>query len=96
MLRLCRRRGRGYRKKLTLLALWGYVEADFLREYGVRLAETLPRMGWHEFSALLAGLSPDSALARNWKPLPQSGKQAAATFWEMLSEGAGPHQYTPH
>lgn len=83
------RRGGGRGKKLTLLALWGYVEADFLREYGVRLAEALPHMGWREFRNLLAGLSPDSALHRHWRTIPQSGRQAASAFWEGVA-GAAP------
>ena len=68
-----------------MLALWGYVEADFLREYGVRLAGALPHMGWREFQNLLAGLGPDSALHRHWNDIPQTGPQAAATFWGMLA-----------
>lgn len=61
------------------------MEADFLREYGVRLAEALPHMGWHEFRNLLSGLSPDSALHRHWRDIPQTGRQAADDFWGMLA-----------
>ena len=68
-----------------LLALWGYIEADFLREYGMHLAEELPRMGWHEFRNLLRGLSPDSALHRHWREIPQSGRQAASAFWQAIN-----------
>lgn len=61
------------------------MEADFLREYGVRLAEELPHMGWRQFKNLLCGLSPDSALHRHWRVLPQSGRQAAGAFWSALA-----------
>lgn len=61
------------------------MEADFLREYGVRLAEALPRMGWREFKNLLSGLSPDSALHRHWRAIPQTGRRAAASFWSALA-----------
>ena len=49
-----------------MLAVWGYVEADFRRDYGISLVHDLPHMSWREFKALLDGLSPYGALAANY------------------------------
>ena len=49
-----------------MLAVWGYVEADFRRDYGISLVRDLPHMSWREFKALLDGLSPHGALAANY------------------------------
>jgi hypothetical protein len=38
------------------------VEADFQREYRLDLVEALDRLTWRKFLALVAGLSPQSAL----------------------------------
>ena len=61
------------------------MEADFRREYGIRLREELARMGWNEFKNLLANLSPDCALHRRWRETPQTGRAAAVDFWQALS-----------
>lgn len=61
------------------------MEADFLREYGIRLSAELPRMGWREFKNLLMGLGPDSALHRHWRQVPQTGRQAAQAFWQGVA-----------
>ena len=47
----------------------------------MHLAIELPRMGWHEFRNLLRGLGPDSALHRNWRVQPRTGRAAADDFW---------------
>lgn len=55
----------------------------------MRLAEELPRMGWHEFRNLIRGLSPDSALCRNRQAQPRSGRTAAADFWQAVAGVGG-------
>ena len=49
-----------------MLAVWGYIEADFRRDYGIRLVDELPRMSWREFTVLLNGLSPHGAVATHY------------------------------
>ena len=49
-----------------MLAVWGYIEADFRRDYGIRLVDELPRMSWREFTVLLSGLSPHGAVAAHY------------------------------
>jgi hypothetical protein len=39
------------------------VEADFRREYNIRLVSALSRMSWREFIVLVRGLGPHSATA---------------------------------
>ena len=46
-----------------MLAVWGYIEADFQRDYGLNLAVSLPHMSWRRFKILLHGLSPWGAVA---------------------------------
>lgn len=36
------------------------IEADFQRDYGLDLGDTLETMSWRRFCALLVGLSPGS------------------------------------
>ena len=55
----------------------------------MHLATELPRMGWHEFSTLLRGLGPDSALHRNWQTLPRTGRAAANDFWLGVAAAGG-------
>jgi hypothetical protein len=43
-----------------VLENWGYVEADFQREYHIDLSKELTRMGWRRFKTLLRGLSTNS------------------------------------
>lgn len=73
--------------------MWGYVEADFRRDYGIRLNDEIPRMSWREFKTLLNGLSPWGALATNYeKELKKqrledkdAQKAQAETFWAQLA-----------
>lgn len=37
------------------------IEADYLREYGIRLPEVFYTMSWRQFIMLFSGLSKDSA-----------------------------------
>lgn len=38
-----------------------FIEADFLREYGIDLSERLDSMTWRQFNVLMRGLSRNSA-----------------------------------
>lgn len=46
--------------------MWGFIEADFRRDYGLCLCEALPHMSWREFKVLLDGLSPWGAVAMRY------------------------------
>ena len=49
-----------------MLAVWGYIEADFRRDYQINLVQSLPLMSWREFNVLLNGLNPYGALASHY------------------------------
>lgn len=79
-----------------MLAVWGYIEADFRRDYGIRLVDELPRMSWREFTVLLSGLSPHGAVAAHYDEALKSqreeeerakGKPGAAVqaFWSGIA-----------
>ena len=79
-----------------MLAVWGYIEADFRRDYGIRLVDELPRMSWREFTVLLGGLSPHGAVAAHYDEALKSqreeeerakGKPGAAVqaFWSRIA-----------
>jgi len=79
-----------------MLAVWGYVEADFRRDYGIRLREDLPRMSWREFKNLLDGLSPFGAVASHYEAELKKqrleeqrtngkGAAAASRFWNQIT-----------
>ena len=40
------------------------IVSSFSKEYGIRLSHELKRMKWREFSSLVSGLGPDTALGR--------------------------------
>lgn len=63
--------------------MWGYVEADFQRDYGINLVSELPRMSWRRFRVLLNGLSPYGALASHYE---EAAKRQSA---EDAREGGG-------
>lgn len=76
--------------------MWAHVEADFRRDYGIRLPDELPRMSWREFSVLLRGLNPHGALACNYgrearslreagPKSPEEARAEAARFWSAAS-----------
>lgn len=46
-----------------MLHIWDAVEADFMRDYNIRLVEQLDRMTWRLFLVLLNNLSPYGAVA---------------------------------
>ena len=46
-----------------MLHIWDAVEADFLRDYGIRLVEQLDQMTWRLFKVLMDNLSPNGAVA---------------------------------
>lgn len=88
-----------------MLAVWGYIEADFRRDYGIRLVSELPRMSWREFKTLLNGLSPWGALATHYDAelkkqraedddeAAVSGRKAeAASFWTMVTNVSKPKE----
>lgn len=76
--------------------MWGYVEADFRRDYDVRLCDELPHMSWREFKVLLNGLSPWGAVATHYdseakrvrledddaRPAPSA---AITSFWQGVA-----------
>lgn len=80
-----------------MLAMWGDVEADFRRDYGIRLCEELPRMSWREFQILLSGLSPHGAVAAHYDAVakrerlrmereqPELAGKVAGSFWTQLA-----------
>lgn len=79
-----------------MLAVWAYVEADFRRDYGIRLTEELPHMSWREFKTLLNGLSPYGAVAAHYEEAlkeqkardartEQGAKEAASRFWQSVA-----------
>lgn len=83
-------------KKLNLLAVWGYVEADFRRDYGICLTRELPHMSWREFKNLLDGLSPFGAVASHYEAELKKqqlqeqrtngqGAAAASRFWNQIT-----------
>ncbi|WP_409264024.1 hypothetical protein [Lysinibacillus irui] len=41
---------------------WALIEADFQREYGLNLEESIDQISWRRFLILILGLSPNSAL----------------------------------
>lgn len=41
-----------------MLHVWDAIEADFLRDYGIRLVEHLDAMTWRYFLVLVNNLSP--------------------------------------
>lgn len=43
---------------------WDLIVSSFQSQYGIRLTRELKGMKWSEFSALLVGISPDTALGR--------------------------------
>ena len=76
--------------------MWSYVEADFRRDYGIRLVTELPLMSWREFKILLDGLSPWGSLATNYerelkkqreREEQNSDKPSSAEtgFWNMIA-----------
>jgi len=64
--------------------VWGYVESDFRRDYGIRLTESLPHMSWREFRVLLDGLSPYGAVAAHYKDAMKAQRE------EEAKNGDGP------
>lgn len=46
-----------------MLHIWDAIEADFLRDYGIRLVEQLDHMSWRYFLTLANNLSPWGAAA---------------------------------
>lgn len=81
--------------------MWAYVEADFRRDYGIKLSDDLPNMTWREFQALLKGLSPWGAVASNYESEMKrvrleneraSGSPSAnaLTFWQKMASMGKP------
>ena len=82
--------------------MWGYVEADFRRDYGIRLCDELPRMSWREFQALLSGLSPWGAMASHYEQVAKverlrmqdedvgQGRGGADAFWSQVATVSRP------
>lgn len=46
-----------------MLHIWDAIEADFLRDYRIRLVEQLSSMSWRYFLVLLNNLTPYGAVA---------------------------------
>lgn len=46
-----------------MLHMWDAGEADFIRDYGIRLVERIDTMTWRQFLVLLHNLSPGGAVA---------------------------------
>lgn len=77
--------------------MWQYVEADFQRDYGIDLAQELPKMSWRKFWVLLAGLNPYGAVASHYDEAlkeqraqeisdnPDAAQQNANAFWRNVA-----------
>lgn len=46
-----------------MLHIWDAIEADFMRDYRIRLVEQLETMSWRYFLVLLNNLTPYGAVA---------------------------------
>lgn len=46
-----------------MLHIWDAIEADFLRDYRIRLVEQINHMSWRYFLVLLNNLTPYGAVA---------------------------------
>lgn len=87
-----------------MLAMWAYIEADFRRDYGIRLCEELPRMSWREFQVLLDGLSPHGAVAFHYEAIaqrerlrwekeePERTRGESNAFWSRLASFRKPEE----
>ena len=76
--------------------MWVYVEADFRRDYGIRLCDKLLHMSWREFQVLLKGLSPYGAMASHYEQVSKAerlrmqdedtslGRNGANAFWSQV------------
>ena len=74
-----------------MLRVWDAIEADFLRDYGIRLAEQIDSMTWRQFSVLLHNLTPDGAVAarvreelERAKDSPEDDEAAATDFFTSV------------
>ena len=75
--------------------MWEYVEADFRRDYGIRLTDELPAMDWREFITLYNGLSPYGAVATHYEDALKRQREQnktqddarieAASFWTRVA-----------
>lgn len=76
--------------------MWAYVEADFRRDYGIRLCDELLTMSWREFQVLLHGVNPWGAVAMHYDEEAknqrldneaETGKPsiAAVSFWQQIA-----------
>lgn len=45
---------------MDIIEGWAFIEADFQREYGINLGESISIMSWRRFTVLLQGLSRES------------------------------------
>lgn len=77
-----------------MLHIWDAVEADFLRDYNIRLVEQLDTMTWRIFLVLLNNLSPHGAVATRIRSMneekqntdnDQDEKDANAFFSSIVS-----------
>ena len=68
-------------------ALFPYIEADFQREYGINLLTN--SMSWRRFCALYSGLSPRSAVFRNYDRVAKKygirNETAERSAWDALT-----------
>lgn len=66
--------GKSGGRKVDIINDWGYIEADFQREYGINLMEELDKMSWRRFLTLLRGLSGDAVFViMNTDPAEREG-----------------------
>ena len=68
-------------------ALFAFIEADFLREYGIDLL--VSDMSWRRFCALYGGLSPRSATFRTYDRVARKhgvrNETAERSAWDALT-----------
>lgn len=61
-----------------MLHIWDAIEADFLRDYRIRLVEHLEHMSWRYFLVLLHNLTPYGAVAARVQEMAQKPSEDEA------------------
>ena len=61
---------------------YGLIVSSFQSQYGIRLTKELKGMKWAEFSALLSGIAPDTALGRIVSVRSENDKNVLKHFTE--------------
>ena len=83
-----------------MLGLWAFIEADFLRDYGMDISRSGWLLGitWRRFNTLLQGLSPRGAVAVHYDSVAKKEREeqdgrsdaGAESFWRMMATTGKP------